>query len=443
MSDFVLNIREPVHVGSHRVGRLNSGVTRWKRTRKSKGGAYSGTATTGHGDMRAAYTNWLGLQLHENAGRDWHGIIRTLTWRHAGITEKMSLDEMANSVACIHADSAGNEAITPFVQDADSVGRYGEFQDIIEVQGDVTEANEAIQAYLAKNAWPKVEQTDIHPTEQNERLTVEGVGPVYMLRWQFPDLVAQVAADNNTVAGLVGYIADSHPYLSRGNIESNATVASVESYKTSLEHLENLLTLSNGEGRPPYTYWIDNEHRLHYGPISVKYLYQIVGGQFKKASSGLAQTDVRSIWPGVVRHNALNSGVRPGFWLLDKRDVLIDEMTVDENGMLKPGKPQGKYVVTRQTEARGSRFKRRVVTRDDPDPPDKPFTGVVCVPAEIFSDKFKPSTAEFMVWFATNDYGVGARYGYAYPGTGDENDPDWIWESNGDGTAKEILARVI
>ena len=71
--------------------------------------------------------------------------------------------------------------------------------------------------------------------------------------------------------------------------------------------------------------------------------------------------------------------------------------------------------------------------------PDINPTLHLCVPAAAFADEYAPTHAEFITWlYPANDLGAGALYGYAHPGTGDPNNYDWIWQSNGDGTADII-----
>ena len=353
MSNFELNIREPIHIGRKRIGRLPGNNVRWKRTRKMKGGPYSGTATIMWGDMYGAYTNWLGCQLHENNGREWYGIIREMIYQHDGLTESISLDDVANSVACVYIDSTGDEPInrvTSFVQDENSVAKYGEIQTVISVDGDVAEANQAIAVYLRRYGWPMAEQKASHPNDLSESLTIHVSGPVYMLRWHYPDLSLELTG-GSTVSALVNAICASHPYISAGIITGSEAVTDLKADQSALQYMDALLAIGDVDGAPN-NFYLDEGLNLHYGLISTEYQYMIVNGLFKKRGQGLAQVDPRSIRPGVVRQSALMAGRRPGSWLTDGRDMLINEMTVDENGTLSPGRPEGLYIAN--TSAVGS-----------------------------------------------------------------------------------------
>lgn len=354
MSNFEINIREAVHVGNRRIGRLPSGITRWKRTRKLKGGAYSGTATVETGDLRSAYHSWLGRQLHENNGRDWHGIIHEMIFTHDGMTEKISLDNVINSVACVYVDSSGDEpieSITAFVNDDDSVEMYGQIQGIINVDGDINDANQANLAYLTRYAWPLAEQIGIHPSDLSQKLVIQVSGPVYLLRWHYPNLAATLGESGATVAALVTAICADHPYITAGDIGGSEIVTDLRLYQSSLAYLNDLLKIGDIDGAPN-NFWIDDKFRLNYGPIPTEYAYTIINGRFTKKGAGLAQIDARSIRPGVVRQATMLVGKRPGSWLPDRRDTLIDEVTVDENGQLRPGRPEGLYIAN--TSAVGS-----------------------------------------------------------------------------------------
>lgn len=355
MSDFKLNIFSRLNKPKNLNLTLGSERVTWSRSAKVRGGPYAGTVTLDHESAQGVsffnafslpslYETALGKRIEENTGRYWHGIIYSMEYKHGGITEQISLDEVANRVATEYEDGAGDKVLTAYSQNDGSIKAFGTLERVLQTDGGADMAAAQVTSYLNVNGYPRSRPVDLHPEDQSESLTIEVAGPSYCLLWDYPDLGAQITLGNDRLDQLVSEIVNSNPFLTAGQIVQNTiTLDEIAPHKNGLDYLNQICDLGGPTGAP-WTFEIDSDYRLHYRPVSADYRFEVNGGRFVNRGSPFFDLGPRVIQPGVVRIHGLSGRYHPGYWLTDGRDVLIDEVRVDGNGRLKLGLPRGGYL---------------------------------------------------------------------------------------------------
>lgn len=335
----------------------------YRRQSKAMGGDWAAGFTVGGGDNPVDDTileDWFfdhlgALFVESYDGRvTFKGLINSMRLSYRGDVHTITLDGMANKIACWYSPGQGQPAtLTSFYSDAESIARYGTKTLILSPRGylSASAAAQRAQAKLAQVAWPRSIPGDLGPYDGGRgQLEVEIIGLARTLDWD-PYNSTDTGTENASTA--VTNTLSGAEFVSAGTIESNTTqVAIAAEYQGRWERIEDIAENDDsGEDErwlagcyasdeldyyqsdeTAVTYWrsMKNRERITYDedgtttvpaplvePGKILYIQDAMAGQ--PQSSSLRQ-DPRAAFIESVRYDS--SGVRLSGGRLRGRDIV-------------------------------------------------------------------------------------------------------------------------
>lgn len=300
------------------------------------GGSYRGRLTL-EGELGRMETlfGYLGYEVREDGGRSFIGIIREMTLAHQGVSETVTLDDVANRVTAVYQDGAGGELETE-AENSRSIDRYGLYEVRLRLDTEVLTAAETHRdAYLAGHAWPVPQVTSLRVGEVGgmAQLDIDIVGSSYELRGVYPDFAGEITAGRNTLSELVRFIATEGGFtagdIRTNTIEWNQAIGDDDALRV----LTRICELGGSDARP-WLWWIDRHRNLNYAPYPTEPRYFLYGGQLRDRANNPVRGKERHVTTGVIRRMGAHRPARPGHWLTDGRDFYASRVEVDANDQL-------------------------------------------------------------------------------------------------------------
>lgn len=201
----------------------------YQRTSLAIGGDWAARFTvSGVSDhiLEQWYADYLGTLLKESFGgvTTFKGILHSMRLAYRGDVHSITLDDMANKIACYYTpDSGGRGELTSFYSDTDSINTYGTRTLIISPEREIsqTEAEQRAQAKLAQLAWPRSVPNDMGPWDGGPgSLEVEVIGLVRTLNGILQNSTDETTDDADTA---ITNMLSGADFVSAGTLESNTT----------------------------------------------------------------------------------------------------------------------------------------------------------------------------------------------------------------------------
>ena len=343
MTDFNLTLHTPPSIDSYRplAERLVDDwlVDSFEREIDSRGGSYYGRFVLSglpYIMLRNFFEKSLGYEVRENGGTTWIGLIYEMEITNSdGVVERISLNNVGNAIQAGYVNNSGERVYSPFQENSESIDRYGRKEFSVETDLDSTAAAEVARNYLALNAWPRAEVVAMNAPTNAPFVVVSVAGYSYTLSWDFPGIGGEITAGRNTIAELIEWIVGESAFLSAGNIQSNALTCSNELAGQNGLQMINLFCDMGDANDTPWTFVVDRNLAVHYGPVDSNYSYTIGLNGISDRSRRPMNLRARDLTPGVFRRANVSSNTRPNMWLTDSRDFFVSRVGVDELGANK------------------------------------------------------------------------------------------------------------
>lgn len=271
----------------------------------------------------------------------WEGVVWEMELTVGGLTRRISMDEVYNAVRADYTDTAGGRHITDWYTEDESIALYGRREMILDeryVSGEEAEA--AAQSFLAEHAWPAPEVVAID-TSRPPGLFVQAVGYCVTANFQYVDTTAADGQTGNISEFVSRILTYDCQFLQAGNIETNALQRrrQFDGLRRCWDALEELAEMGDPDNAP-WLVAVYNGRRLNYEQAdSAPQLYW--RGPQQGVTGGTGAINPWLVRPGVLRDlTSTITSARPGAFLEEARDVLVDEVEMSqgrERPVLKPG----------------------------------------------------------------------------------------------------------
>jgi hypothetical protein len=332
--------RLPADSKGRRSIRRNGGFWQFSRT------LYGSEAT-----LFDWFTTWLGCHLVERSGSaiTWEGMVYELEIEIAGERRRRSLDDMKNAVSTTY-QSAGVVAETAYATQAQSIARYRRSEDRLLLDNYPLATAQAYRdTVLAERGWP-------WPRPQGRtapgpaRLDVRACGYVFTGNWLFveegdgtdddvddwmAEIVGSVVGLSSNHGGAVAGAGDCQ-FLKTGSLSANTLQVTklAETPVRAWDVIQELAQLGDANG-DPWSAWVDVGQVVHYQKADLTPRYFLRQGVLYDTPGGRDAVNPFAVRPAVVRNMDYPArAVEPGSMLADARDSLVDEVEVDEAGVI-------------------------------------------------------------------------------------------------------------
>jgi hypothetical protein len=250
-----VNVYRPIPAGGQFLKTITELVwPTWRRVTLEQGGDHEAdfyVDTDSHpvtrDELEYIFANWVGHHVEESYGGEvtFMGYIHSMRLYSGGVTWTVTMETVANHVRVLYQpDSATTATITTTAQDLDSQTIYGAKSVILEPRQfiDATRADLKRDTYLTWHAFPRTLPGEVFV--DNDRATVLEVyiqGYIHTLDWKYYKETFSAAVDKDISTHLADVLT-GHPYVSAGQIASDAAVVTTESdYVTVLRRIDDLL----------------------------------------------------------------------------------------------------------------------------------------------------------------------------------------------------------
>jgi hypothetical protein len=269
------------------------------------------------------------IQIVSGHGKAWQGFIWEIEITYRGVVRRISMADVANSVKCIYVDQSDDtRKATSFYQDTDSIDRYSEIQEIVYLDHVTTATAEAYaQTVLAENAWPKAEVVSVLGADAVNAMTVEAVGYVYTMNYQY----ITITEGSDTITNHISDVLSTNcPDVIEGTIDTNATTVDIPD--TEVRAWDWLLQLAEiGDGTDPYFIEVTDGRRVNYKALSSSPTIYWRDGTVRRTMGTPTAVNKWQLEPGIMRDLEWpERTTSPSAFLDDGRDSIVTEIEAAE-----------------------------------------------------------------------------------------------------------------
>lgn len=272
------------------------------------------------------------VEVRMNGTTVWHGVIWQMDLTLYGLKKRRDIGVMWNAWKAIYTlndDKVQRE--TSWFTNPSSIAQYGRREQLVYLDNvTLAQAEAKAQTELAKAAFPL--SRAIGWTQQPDGLNVQCVGLAFTAQSTFCTVATPgTTAVSTFVSSIIGTDLE---FLQAGTIETNTLTVEREQ-RTPTRCWDLLLRLAElGNGTKPFLLQVDQTGRLSYRGLDPTRVFEWHGEFGLRMLNG-----VNSGWtaaPGVLRDRTEQAGApNPGSFLLDRRDIWIDEVEMWQ-GATKP-----------------------------------------------------------------------------------------------------------
>jgi hypothetical protein len=312
----------------------------WKRSTRAVGGFWQGSFTLSGelADLQWWFYETLGFHLEERMSNvvTWEGMIYELELSTQGVRRRRTLTTLGNAVKARYTDASTDVATeTAFSSDANSLARYGRYEQVLTLGKETAAAATAQRdTTLRESAWPWARPVSGTPSQAGATLTVLVCGYAFTMNWKFTSI--QDGATGNVSQYVSDVIGTDCQFVSAGIINSNTlqvkrvTALAARTWDTLLKAVQ----LGDASGNP-WSLRVDVGRKAYYEQFDVTPKYFLLHGGLRDSLGSRMDIKPWLLRPGVVRD--AQYPVRrsePGNFLADVRDMYVEELEVDSGGAI-------------------------------------------------------------------------------------------------------------
>lgn len=317
---------------------INSG---YKRSIKLNGGFWLGEVVINKTDsglddlwLSQFFYEKLGNHFEEKSGGliTWEGLVYEIDYTYSDrrgntTTRRRSLDTLRNYLTGVYTDSDGVTQYTSAASKAQSIARYGRYEDYVSVDRlGLTAAERMRDTKLKELSWPWAHT--IGTGQGGSELTIMLAGYIFTGNWRHA--TSADGATGNISTWISNLITADCPFLRVGSISTNTiqVTRSLPDKVRVMDLIQNLTEQGDANGNP-WRFYVDKGRRAHYGQIDTTPQYYLRDGELYSASGGAPQDNPWLVRPGVIRDMSYPFRRKElGAWLSDGRDFLASEIEV-------------------------------------------------------------------------------------------------------------------
>jgi hypothetical protein len=285
-------------------------------------------------ELQEIFYKYLGCHFVEQVGGiiTFTGFIYEMEFAHNGLRRRTSFDDIYNAVKVIYNGGASS---TAWNENTESIARWGRKEKIIDLPDVTTPATAIAQrdAQLRKSGWQQITPMSISKERSGASLHVMVAGYVFTANWRYTSITLGAPTALSTV--LTSIINADCPFLSVGDIEANSTIIdAVDNTKTAWQQIIDLLEFGSST-QQPVRFFVGSNRGAFYATINKEPQLFLRGGGIYAQMGAQAEILPRYVQPSVLRDLLYTVPVnQPDSFLLDFRDMLIDEVSVSADGEL-------------------------------------------------------------------------------------------------------------
>lgn len=329
----------------------------YKRTSRAMGGDWAASFTVGAGDdpvddyiLETWYSNYLGCKFEERFGgeRTFVGLITGMRLSYRGDVHSISLDDMANNVACWYTPGPGQpRRLTSFFSDATSIAKYGTKTLLINSKGHLSQsaAEQRAEAKLAQLANPRSVAGDMGPFDgKRGQLQINIIGLARTMDWTLYNSTSTAFDDaDDQIATILAGV----DFVSAGTLETNTTQVPIGAeYRPSWRLIEDIAQNDDSGTSERWLAGCYASDELDYYEVDesvVKYYRDMKRGQRIIVDYAGADVPAPLVQPGgiaftrdIMTGQTVSSTLRD-----DPRAAFIEQVSYDRNGIKLRGLPVG------------------------------------------------------------------------------------------------------
>lgn len=286
------------------------------------------------------FNNYLGFHLEEHSGgeKSWEGLLYEMELTWGNISRIRSLDYPKNYVTVRYKDR-DTEAVldTSPASEATSIARYGRLEEIYSIPPiDSTGADNMAATLLKRHAWPIIQPMAGGLDYGQPRLRCTFHGYIWTANYRHVGLPSLDDAEGNLSTFIETIVNNDCEFLSTGIIKENTTQIrrSLDQPARCYDQMKFLASLGDSSGNQ-YAVQVYNDRYLEYVQISNTPRYFLVNNRLQTTVAGGYEVNPWTVKPAVVRDQEYPvSGAEQGSWFADRRDFMLEEVTVGANSGL-------------------------------------------------------------------------------------------------------------
>jgi len=324
----------------------------YRRSIRLQGGFWEGSfdMMLPESEAQEVYYNWLGYHIEERAGAaiSYEAMAYALELEVAGVRRRRGFETFANHVKANYTDTSSNPQTTAAATDAESIKRYGQYEEILspgEGEYAAAVANSRRDRYLELYANAPSVPISINLDGADDKaqgqimgarnaiVAVQLCGYIFTAQWKH--VTTNDDATGNVSAWIDSIVTTDCEFLSSTQITTNALQVkrTLGEAARAWDVLQDMTAL--GDGTSVYTLKVIPGRGVVYAPLDTTPQYYILpGGIFQRI--GANQTvNPWLLQPGIYRDMRYPVGGVPldGATIYeDIRDILVEEVEVSQEG---------------------------------------------------------------------------------------------------------------
>ena len=323
------------------VESITEQASKWKRNKLWLGGADVGTFEV-YGEpeeLKQKWQKWLGMDLLEtsNSIPSWNGQIRRVELYTGSVGVARDMNTMCNRIRALYNSGTDSTSWTSWAQNTYSQAMYGvreaQFDQAVK---DSAEADDAVANVLTFQSWPPKQTVGSFKQMGETKLKIFVAGYMHSLNNRYaPEGGDGWWSTNDICSTVLKAVITNSDYITSKSVATNdhKTGDDYSEGRRAGEIFKELLTWTN-TSQSVFKGYIDNNRNFYYETDDLTPIFYIKGGRAFVDSGAAVEIAPRQIRPGVARVLDFPiSGKDKNSVFADRRDVLIENITVNEHGV--------------------------------------------------------------------------------------------------------------